>query len=110
MILEPIISPLFVGEFDPEDFSPVKIRELPVALNELSVPQLRSLLVQLRMSVRHEMRWQHDIGFKDESRLITIADLYVEAQEYYAQFDEKLKERISSDKYVPVLRLGDRIW
>lgn len=103
-------SPLFVGEFDPEDFSPVKINELPKPLDELSEPKLRNYVVELRRAVNRERQWQDSVGLMDESRLIRLADLYVEAQEYYAQFNPKLRERMSSSDYVPVLRLQGRIW
>jgi len=105
-----VTSPLFIGEFDPENFSPVKIQELVKPLDELSEAALRKLLIDLRLAVRREEDWQESVGLSDELRLIKIAEMYLEARNYYAQFNETFSQRISGPDYVPVLRLKGDIW
>lgn len=98
------------GEINADDFSPVKISELPLPLDELSEPRLRKYVAELRLAVTREQVWQHETGYQDPARLIQIAELYLEAQAYYAEFDPKLKERINGPDYKPVLRLDGRVW
>lgn len=98
------------GEYSIADFSPVTIEAPPIPLDEMSEPRLKSYIVSLRGQVKLEKAWQDSIGIQDDSRLIAIAEMYVEAQEYYAQFNPEFQERINSSSYVPVLRLGDRKW
>jgi hypothetical protein len=96
--------------FDPDDFAPTRIADLPTAIDELSEADLRNLLVVLRVAIAKERDWQISTGYFDANRLVRIADMYVEAQGYYMQYDEALRERVNSDKYVPVLKLDGRIW
>lgn len=98
------------GEYSLADFSPVTIEPPVVPLDEMSEPRLRSYLVTLRGQVKLEKAWQDSLGVKDESRLIAIADMYVEAQNYYAQFNPDFHARINGPDYVPVLRLNGKKW
>jgi hypothetical protein len=98
------------GGFSAEDFSPVKIEAPEKPLDEMTGAELRNELVMRRIQVRKEKNWQEEVGYHDESRLIALADLYCEAQEYYARFDREFRHRIAGDDYVPVLILGNRRW
>lgn len=98
------------GNFSAEDFSPVKIEAPAKPLDEMTDSELRNELVSRRMQVRKEKAWQEEVGYKDESRLIALADLYCEAQEYYARFNKEFRQRIAGDDYQPVLILGNRRW
>lgn len=96
--------------FDADDFSPVNIKQLPVALDEMSQHELHALLPTLRYSVIKEQQWQEEVGYINHDRLITIAEMYQEAQNYYAEYNDSLKNRINSSSYVPVLRLNGKVW
>lgn len=98
------------GNFSAEDFSPVKIEAPAKPLDEMGESELRNELVIRRMQVREEKAWQEGVGYHDASRLIALADMYCEAQEYYAQFNEEFRERINGKEYKPVLILNGRIW
>lgn len=98
------------GEYSIADFSPVTIEAPPVPLDEMSESRLKSYIVSLRSQVDLEKAWQQSIGIQDESRLITLAEMYIEAQNYYAQFDSQFNERINGPDYVPVLYLNGRRW
>lgn len=97
-------------DFDPDEFSPVKIRDLPRNLDEATQHELHAMLVDLRVAVIREMNWQSEVGYSNHDRLIQIAEMYREAQDYYAEYNDSLKKRINSTAYVPVLRLNGRVW
>lgn len=98
------------GEYSLADFSPVTIEPPPVPLDEMSESRLKSYIVNLRGQVKLEKAWQESMGVRDDSRLITLAEMYVEAQNYYAQFNPEFASRIDGSNYVPVLRLNGRSW
>ncbi len=98
------------GEFDIADFSPVKIEPPEIPLDEMSEPKLRSYLVQLRGMCGLERFWQKHNGIIDEARLIRLAEMYKETQDYLCQYDESLRARVESEDYRPVLILNDQKW
>lgn len=99
-----------VGEFTVADFSPVKIEPPEIPIDEMSKPALMSYLVQLRGMCSLEKSWQRSIGIKDDQRLIKLAEMYLEVQAYYAQFDDAFADRVNGPDYVPVLYLNGRQW
>jgi len=99
-----------VGEFSVADFSPVSMEPSDVPLDEMDEKRLRNYLVELRVKCLHERSWQQANGVTDKSRLIRLAEMYREVQNYYAEYDPQLKARINSRDYVPVLRLDGRSW
>ena len=99
-----------VGQFSVADFSPVSMEPPGVPLDEMNEKRLRNYIVELRMRCLHERSWQQKNGVTDKKRLIKLAEMYREAQDYYAQYDTALKTRINSPDYVPVLRLDGKYW
>lgn len=98
------------GGFSPEDFSPVTIELPEKPLDEMTQPELRRYLLDLRLANIKEQKWQKEIGMQFKDRLIRLAEMYVEVQAYYAMFDEALAKRIASSEYMPVLVLDGKVY